>query len=365
MRVKTKWIWNLWEGILIVVPLVLLFVNWKWGLIAAAAALILFLIWSLVVLFIGLNTRVNFGAAKVIHYSDVVKLSNKDKANLNWMEKAGEAMEQVTPDGLVLEGKLIRHPRSRGLVYIAHGFGDYRYTSIQNPAKNFYDLGYSIFVGHSRGFSKRSGFWTGMGVLERADHERWLTRLEKELPNQAIFLYGVSMGAASMMNLADLEGHPQICGIIEDCGYVSLYDQMDHSLKNVLQLPEWPILPMTNFWCRRICRYSLKDLDVREKLAASNFPILAVHGRKDDFVPYKNLDLVIEAAGDNLFDAHSYENAAHCQSFVVDSPDYWKRVSRFLDTFTDPKVPHARTVSRKRQEHRQMHAEAKPDQPED
>ncbi|MDE5757391.1 MAG: lysophospholipase [Allobaculum sp.] len=337
MNIKTKWIATLFEGLFFLIPLVLLFINWKWGLIAIAIALLLFSGYCLLILYAGLNTKIKFGVASMINMADTLRLSDQDKQTIAWIEEKGEKKVLYTPDGQTLEGRFLNHPSSKGIVYVCHGYGDYKYISVQVPIKHFYDMGYSVFVHHSRGFGNQNGQWTGMGVVERQDHLRWLNRLIHEHPNQNIFLYGVSMGGASVMNLCDAD-LPQIKGIIEDCGYVSLYDQMEHALKSVLQVPEWPVLPIASWLCEVFCKYSLKDLNVQEKLASSNYPLLAFHGREDTFVPYTNLDRVIQSAGDHLIEAHMIEGAKHCQSFLKAAPFYWQTIDHFFKTYNPQEV---------------------------
>lgn len=337
MNIKTKWMATLFEGLFFLIPLVLLFINWKWGLIALAIALLLFSGYCLLILYAGLNTKVKFGVASMINMADTLRLSDQDKQTIDWINDQGEKKILYTPDGQILEGRFLNHPNSKGIVYVCHGYGDYKYISVQVPIKHFYDMGYSVFVHHSRGFGNENGQWTGMGVLEREDHLRWLNRLIHEHPGQNIFLYGVSMGGASVMNLCDAT-LPQIKGIVEDCGYVSLYDQMDHALKSVLQVPEWPVLPIANWLGEIVCKYSLKDLNVQDKLAHSNYPILAFHGREDTFVPYTNLDRVVESAKDHLIEAHMIEGAKHCQSFLKAAPFYWQTIDHFFKTYNPQEV---------------------------
>lgn len=337
MNIKTKWMATLFEGLFFLIPLVLLFINWKWGLIALAIALLLFSGYCLLILYAGLNTKVKFGVASMINMADTLRLSDQDKQTIDWINEQGEKKILYTPDGQILEGRFLNHPNSKGIVYVCHGYGDYKYISVQVPIKHFYDMGYSVFVHHSRGFGNENGQWTGMGVLEREDHLRWLNRLIHEHPGQNIFLYGVSMGGASVMNLCDAT-LPQIKGIVEDCGYVSLYDQMDHALKSVLQVPEWPVLPIANWLGEIVCKYSLKDLNVQDKLAHSNYPILAFHGREDTFVPYTNLDRVVESAKDHLIEAHMIEGAKHCQSFLKAAPFYWQTIDHFFKTYNPQEV---------------------------
>ncbi len=63
MNIKTKWMATLLEGLFFLIPLILLFINWKWGLIAIAIALLLFSGYCLLILYAGLNTKIKFGVA--------------------------------------------------------------------------------------------------------------------------------------------------------------------------------------------------------------------------------------------------------------------------------------------------------------
>lgn len=340
MKVKVRWTWSFLEAAMILVPLVLLFINWKWGLAALAIDGLILFGYCFLILYIGLNTKAKFGAARIIELADERKLKTKDKKTLKWIQENARPLSLPKGQPYRLQGYLLEHTKPKGLVYVCHGFGDYSFTSVYDPAIHFYEMGYSVFLNHSRGFGDHNGNWTGMGVLEREDHVQWLDYLEEQYPSLDVFLYGVSMGAASVMNLSDRKD-PRIKGIIEDCGYVSLYDQMDHSLLKVLQVPEHPTLEISNWLCQRICNYSLKDLDVRPKLANMDYPLLAFHGWEDDFVPYSNLDQVVRAAGSKLSDAYLIEGAAHCQSACKDSAFYWSRIEKFLADCQQGREPHA------------------------
>ena len=333
LKVKVRWTWSLVEGAMIAIPLILLFINWKYGLTALAIDGLIILLYSLLILYIGLNTKAGFGAAKVIELAGTRKLKDKEKKTLKWVQDNARQLGIPDAKPYPLHGYLLEPEQTpKGLIYMCHGFGDYSFTSVFDQATRFYEMGYSVFLTHSRGFGSDNGNWTGMGTLEREDHVRWIETLEAHNPDLDIFLYGVSMGAASVMNLSDLED-PQIKGIIEDCGYVSLYEQMDHALLSVLQVPEYPTLPICEWLCKRVCKFSMKDLDVRPKLARTIYPILAFHGREDDFVPFSNLDQVIQAAGPHLRDAYFIEGAAHCQSACKEPQFYWTRIQDFLEEY--------------------------------
>ncbi|MDE5759279.1 MAG: hypothetical protein K2H85_11795, partial [Allobaculum sp.] len=56
------------------------------------------------------------------------------------------------------------------------------------------------------------------------------------------------------------------------------------------------------------------------------------------FVPYTNLDRVIQSAGDHLIEAHMIEGAKHCQSFLKAAPFYWQTIDHFFKTYNPQEV---------------------------
>ena len=70
--------------------------------------------------------------------------------------------------------------------------------------KEFTDIfiktrGYSVLLPDLRASGKSEGKYIGMGWLDRADIKRWVEYINNNYPNKKIILYGVSMGAATVM----------------------------------------------------------------------------------------------------------------------------------------------------------------------
>ncbi len=333
-----------WVMILVIIPIICYLFGWTPFWIAVGTEVVLFLSVSFFVLSLGLETRSPHGVSKLIYFGVVRKLTDEEKQMIDWIDQEGIGMTMPSDDGLSLKARFLKHPQSKGIVALFHGFGDYHYTSMFRQAIGLYERGYSVFLPQSRGFGKSSGHWCGMGVLEREDQLKWLNLLQKSYPDEDLFLYGVSMGAATAMNLCDAN-LKNFRGIIEDCGYVSLWQQESHSIKYLLQLPPFPVLYMTNMLVRLICHYSLRDLDVRKKLSKSNAPILAIHGEKDNFVPYANLALVKKYGKDKIWNTCAFPKAAHCACLESDPERYWALVSNFLENHRTKKAEESEPFS--------------------
>ena len=69
-----------------------------------------------------------------------------------------------------------------------------------------------------------------MGWLDRADIKRWVEYINNNYPNKKYIIIGVSMGAATVMMSAGENLKNVVCAI-EDCGYVSVEEEMSYQPK--------------------------------------------------------------------------------------------------------------------------------------
>lgn len=126
----------------------------------------------------------------------------------------------------------------------------------------------------------------GFGIQERRDCLAWLKWIEENSRTDIpAYLYGMSMGAATVLMAA---GEPMpifVKGVIADCGFSSAYDMILNYGKQLMRIREFPLMYSLNQLCRKKAGYDLQEYSPKEALKNCKVPVLFIHGTGDRFVP--------------------------------------------------------------------------------
>lgn len=213
-------------------------------------------------------------------------------------------------------------------VIVVHGYmGEGKDMSYQ--AHQFYDMGYNVLAVDLRGHGSSEGNYIGMGWIDRIDIVNWIHYLVKTDPNSEIILYGVSMGASTVMNTAGEKLPHNVKGVIEDCGFTSVWEILKYQMKDMFKLPAFPLLYTTDLITQFRSGYSFHTADTKKQLKKATIPILFIHGDKDSFVPFSMLNELYNSAHGPK-EKLVIHNAMHGVSSQVDPLTYWQTVKRFL-----------------------------------
>jgi len=197
-------------------------------------------------------------------------------------------------------------------------------------AKEFYNRGHNVLVVDLRGHGESQGDYIGMGWHDRLDTIDWANYLIAKNPECKIILYGISMGAATVM-MATGENLPNNIKVaIEDCGYSSIWGEFKMQLKKLYHLPTFPVLNAASAVCKINAGYKIEEGSVIEQVKKSNTPTLFIHGEQDKFVPFEMLDEVYEAANCKK-QKLVIEGAAHAEAASVNPELYWETIDSFIE----------------------------------
>lgn len=220
-----------------------------------------------------------------------------------------EPVTLTTADGVRLDGWFLPAPAPapRGVVLFLHGNAgniSHRFESLEI----FLHLGFSTFIFDYRGYGRSEGRPTEQGTyLDAVAAWRYLTE-RRGIAASDIVVFGRSLGGAIGARLA-AEHTPR--ALIVESSFISVAD---------MAAQIYPFFPV-----RWLTRYRYPAL---EHLKRVRCPVLVVHSRDDEIIPFEH--------GERLF-AAAHEpkqfltiRGGHNDGFVVSGEDYIQGLDAFL-----------------------------------
>lgn len=234
-------------------------------------------------------------------------------------------------DGLSLHHYVIPAPDSHKWVITVHGYTSDG-SAMASYAKRFHDMGYNVIIPDLRGHGQSEGDYIGMGWDERYDIIDLIDYIIAQDPESEIALFGISMGAATVMSTSGEPLPNNVKAIIEDCGYTSVWDEFAFQLDDLFGLPQFPMMHLSSLMTKLRAGYWLGEARPIDQVKKSVTPMLFIHGSADTFVPYAMLEPLYEACSapkEKLI----IEGAGHGKSSSVDPDTYWSTVTAFLNQY--------------------------------
>jgi alpha/beta superfamily hydrolase len=190
-------------------------------------------------------------------------------------------------------------------------------------------FGMNILVPDQRAHGQSEGKYITFGVKESEDMLDWLSYHNANFGDIPIFFHGMSMGASTVLYLADAELPSNVRGIIADCGFTSPKDIIKRVYKELIHLPAGPAIWAADLFARIFAGFSLAQKDTRKSLQNCKVPILMIHGMLDDFVPRTMTDQGY-AACQGEKQLLLVAEATHGVSFLKDPVGYTSAIFYFL-----------------------------------
>lgn len=218
---------------------------------------------------------------------------------------------------------------SKKIVFACHGARSSGVREFCFSADFLHRQGFHLFMPDHRGCGESGGKFMGYGTHESEDAMLWLDYILKRFGNDCeILLYGVSMGAATVLMMSGKKLPENVKGVVSDCAYTSAYDEFTYQLRTSFHLPPFPILQGVDLCCRLFAHYSFKDAAPVRAVQRAKIPALFIHGGKDDFVPTFMAEQLY-----NAYPCEKYKlivkNALHARSYYTAPQLYEKEFLQF------------------------------------
>lgn len=188
---------------------------------------------------------------------------------------AFEALRLPTADGETLDGWYVPVPEARATLLYFHGNGGNIGQRVE-LIEMFHRLGLNVLIVDYRGYGNSTGKPSEAGTARDAEAAWRYLGETRRLPAGEIILYGESLGGAVAAQLAQ---HHTPRALVLYATFTSVPD-MAREL--------YPYLPTA-----LLARYRY---DTRAALTALRCPLLILHSREDEIVPYRHGEELLAAA---------------------------------------------------------------------
>lgn len=230
---------------------------------------------------------------------------------------------------LKLHGYEIKRKKPSNLwAIVIHGYMG-KASDMTGFCKKINQSGFNVLMPDLRGHGQSEGKYIGMGWHDRLDIIDWINYIISRDSESKIILFGISMGAATVMMTTGEMLPENVKLAISDCGYTSVWEQFGYQLKLLFKIPKFPVLYAANTICIVKNNYSFKDASAEKQVKKSKIPILFIHGDADKFVPFNMLETLYEAANCKK-EKLVIKGADHADSWEVNSKLYWKTIDNFI-----------------------------------
>ena len=171
----------------------------------------------------------------------------------------------------------------KGVVVIAHGFGDGGHNSYMDAANYFARHGWFVFAYDATGTDQSEGDGVGgvpQGVID-LDHAISFVEAEADLSDLPIVLFGHSWGAYSVCSV--LTYHPEVKAVIECSGFNSSSDMFESGGKSQAGGAIFAMTPFVKIY--EFFKYGkYAGNTAMDGFAASDASVMVVHSADDNVI---------------------------------------------------------------------------------
>jgi pimeloyl-ACP methyl ester carboxylesterase len=255
------------------------------------------------------------------------------EAGKKWFLSQNLRKAQITSfDGETLHADILEAKNPIGVILLMHGYRSSGLSDFNLVFPYYQKLGYHLIIPDQRGCNRSGGQYITLGIKERYDCQAWANFAAKEFGEELpLILDGISMGASTVMMASALPLPKNVSGIVADCGFTSP-DEVVRAVLKATHIPAFPNLLLARILARTLAKFDFKDASTIDAMKKCHYPIIFIHGKKDDFVPYEMSVRNFEACASEHKIFFSDDNAGHGMCYLERREELQQELERFLHT---------------------------------
>ena len=301
-------------------------------LICAACAILLTILLISYVTF-RMTFRFTDGANRELYYELDGELDEIKKKKRMLIERLDsipyEDVYIESYDGLRLHACYYHVCDTAPLAIQFHGYKSMAGRDFSGGAYECISRGHNVLLIDQRAHGESSGKVITFGAKERYDVMSWidysLSRFGKDIK---IMLYGISMGAATVLMASELGLPRNVYGIVADCPYSSTRAIVKKVMRD-MRLPARLFYPLVRLGAMIFGGF---DPDAASPISAvknTDIPILLIHGDGDSFVPCEMSDEISKNGKTVTY--LKVKDATHGLSYLYDYDAYMGAFDKFIN----------------------------------
>lgn len=237
-----------------------------------------------------------------------------------------ERVYTTSRDGLRLSARYYHVCDGAPTEILCHGYRSMHQRDFSGIHEIGKSLGHNLLMIDQRAHGESEGVTITFGIKECLDVVDWIEYLRARFGKVPVILYGVSMGAATVLMASGERLPDNVRCVIADCPMSSALEIITLVASGMGPTP-W-FAGMLARLSARMHGFRLTSNSAVEAVKRAEVPILLMHGKGDDFVPYYMSERI--AAANPKIQFETFDCTPHAESYLFETEKYTRIVKDFI-----------------------------------